>query len=100
MLISDWTSNHWVTCFSDVAENMLDKTAQEIGDIFERDKEEADAILAALHFKSFVFKLRSGIKNFGDNTRNEIIIQTATPVIHSKYNDYLIKNIKRLTKTN
>lgn len=97
MSIGDWTSNRWVTCFSDVAENLLGKTAQEIGETLERNKEEADAILTALHFKSFVFKLRSKVEYFGDSARNKITIQTAAPVNYKEYNDYLIKNIQRLT---
>lgn len=97
MSIGDWTSNRWVTCFSDVAEQLLGKTSQEIGETLERDKDEGDAIFSAIHFKSFVFKLRTKVEYFGDSARNKINVQSAGPINYKEYNDYLIKNIQRLT---
>lgn len=97
MSIGDWTSNRWVTCFADVAEGILNKSSQEIGEAFDRSKEEGEAILSAIHFKSFVFKLRTKVEYYGDSARNKVIVQSATAVNYKDYNDYLIKNIQRLT---
>lgn len=64
MLVGDWTSNRWVTCFSEVAENLLGKTSQEIGELLEHDKEAADAIFNEVAFQQKVFKMRSKVETY------------------------------------
>lgn len=68
MSLGDWNSNRWATAFSDVAEAMLGKSAQEVGAALEGDTELAESILAAIHFKSYVFKLRSKVEFYGVST--------------------------------
>lgn len=64
MLVGDWTSNRWVTAFSDVGEQLLGKTSQEIGEMLDNDKEAAEKIFSDIAFQSKVFKLRSKIETF------------------------------------
>lgn len=64
MLVGDWTSNRWVTAFSDVAEQLLGKTSQEIGELLEHDKESADAIFSEISFQQKTFKLRTKVETY------------------------------------
>lgn len=127
MNISDWTSNRWATVFADEAEKILGeycvqrmgengkeregkqsklmkfiwftigKTSDEIGTMSENDPEGLSAFLQTQHFKSFMFKLRSKVETYGDSQRNKISVQKVEPINYKEYNDYLIKNIQRLT---
>lgn len=97
MSIGDWTANRWVTCFAEVAEKILNKTSAEVGEAFEHSKEEGEAVLNSINFKSFLFKLRTKNEVFGDQARNKINVQSAGPINHKEYNQYLIKNIQQLT---
>ncbi|XP_055586552.1 replication protein A 70 kDa DNA-binding subunit-like [Uranotaenia lowii] len=97
MLIGDWTSNRWVTVFTDLAEQMLGKSSQEIGEALEYNKDEAERIFGSAGFKSYVFKLRTKVEFYGDAARNKVTAVAATPVNHREYNSYLVKNIQDLT---
>ncbi|KFB42188.1 AGAP001421-PA-like protein [Anopheles sinensis] len=97
MLIGDWTSNRWVTVFTELAEEMLGKTSQEIGSSLEFNKEEAERIFSAVSFKSFVFKLRTKVEYFGEQPRNKTSAVSVAPVNHREYNSLLIKSIQELT---
>lgn len=65
--------------------------------MFENEPEALNNFLQTQHFKSFMFKLRTKAETWGDNQRNKITVQAATPINHKEYDDYLIKNIQRLT---
>uniref|UniRef100_A0A182JRW5 Replication protein A subunit n=1 Tax=Anopheles christyi TaxID=43041 RepID=A0A182JRW5_9DIPT len=97
MLIGDWTSNRWVTVFTELAEEMLGKTSQEIGSSLEYQKEEAEKLFASISFKSFVFKLRTKVEYFGEQPRNKTSAVSVAPVNHTEYNALLIKSIQELT---
>lgn len=72
MSIGDWTSNRWVTCFSEVGEQMLKRSAQEIGDLLENNPPEGEEVLSSINFNSYIFKLRSKMEMFG--VRNKIYL--------------------------
>ncbi|XP_049281805.1 replication protein A 70 kDa DNA-binding subunit [Anopheles funestus] len=97
MLIGDWTSNRWVTVFTELAEEMLGKSSQEIGSSLEYQKEEAEKLFASISFKSFVFKLRTKVEYFGEQPRNKTSAVSVAPVNHKEYNALLIKSIQELT---
>lgn len=65
MSIGDWTSNRWVTCFSDLAEQLLGRSAQEIGDAMDNNPTEAEEIFSSINFHSYTFKLRSKVETYG-----------------------------------
>lgn len=75
----------------------IGKTSDEIGTMSENDPETLNAFLQTQHFKAFMFKLRSKVETYGDSQRNKISVQKVEPLNHKDYNDYLIKNIQRLT---
>lgn len=100
MSIGDWTSNRWVTCFSDLAEQLLGRSAQEIGDAMDNNPTEAEEIFSSINFHSYMFKLRSKVETYGDMTRNKLIVQSASPINYKEYNTYLINSLKELTGIN
>lgn len=59
--------------------------------------DEANAFFQSMHFASFTFKLRTKVEFYGDTSRNKVTAQSVAPVNHKDYNDYLVKNIERLT---
>lgn len=65
--------------------------------MLENDAEGLNAYLQSQHFKSYMFKLRTKVETYGDSQRNKISVQSVTPLNHKEYDDYLIKNIQRLT---
>lgn len=97
MLVGDWTGNRWVTVFSEAAEAMLGKTAAEVGEALEHDKERADAIFSEVAFQPKVFKMRTKVETYGDVPRNKTTALTITDVNFKEYNKYLLDNIHRLT---
>ena len=67
MLVGDWTSQRYVTVFSDVAEALLVKIADEIGQMFEHDKDAADAVFNDISFQQMTFKLRTKVETYQVN---------------------------------
>ncbi|XP_065372196.1 replication protein A 70 kDa DNA-binding subunit [Calliphora vicina] len=100
MSIGDWTSNRWVTCFSDLAEQLLGRSAQEIGDAMDNNPTEAEEIFSSINFQSYMFKIRCKVETYGDMSRNKLTVQSATPINYKEYNKYLINNLKELTGIN
>jgi replication factor A1 len=97
MLVGDWTSNRWVTAFSDVAELLLGKTSQEIGELLEHDKEAADNIFNEISFQQKSFKLRTKVETYQDVPKNKITVLSITEPVYKDYNKHLVANIQRLT---
>lgn len=94
MSVADWTSNRWVTCFNEIGEQLLGKSAQEVG----RDiEEQGEAALQTMNFKSYVFKLRAKMEMFGDVGRNKMTVMNISPVNYKEYNRHLIKDLQELT---
>ncbi|XP_073817699.1 replication protein A 70 kDa DNA-binding subunit-like [Musca autumnalis] len=100
MSIGDWTSNRWVTCFSDMGEQLLGRSAQEIGEALENNPTEAEEIFNSINFHSYVFKLRSKVETYGDMSRSKLTVQSAAPVNYKEYNKYLIDSLKEMTGIN
>lgn len=97
MLVSDWSSNRWVTAFADLAEQLLGKTSQEVGDALSYNKETAELIFSEIYYNNFVFKLRTKLEYYSDAPRNKTTAISITTLNHKEFNGYLIKNIQELT---
>lgn len=76
---------------------LIGKTSDEIGNMQETDPEGLNTFLQSQHFQSFMFKLRTKVETYGDSQRNKISAQSVAPLNYKEYDDYLIKNIQRLT---
>ena len=73
------------------------RTSDEIGHLVDNDSETLNSFLQSQHFRSFMFKLRTKVETYGDSQRNKITVQSAAPLSYKEYDEYLIKNIQRLT---
>lgn len=65
--IADWTTNRWVTTFSDQAEKLLGYSSDEVGRAFDNNKDELERMVSKILFKGYIFKIRAKIENFGVN---------------------------------
>lgn len=65
MLIGDWTSNRWVTFFSELGEKIIGKSTDEMANLLENSKSEADAVIQDALFKPMIFKFRSKVETYG-----------------------------------
>ncbi|XP_055389395.1 replication protein A 70 kDa DNA-binding subunit-like [Condylostylus longicornis] len=94
--IGDWTSTRWVSCFNEVAEIIVGKSAQDVGEYLEQNSENVENIFEDVHFKQFTFKLRSVLESYGDTQRTKITVLNVSPICYKEYNKYLIKNLQTL----
>lgn len=60
----DYTGNQWATAFNEEAEVLLNATAQELGELKERDNDAYLERIGASAFRSYIFKLRLRLENF------------------------------------
>lgn len=97
MIVSDWCANKWVTCFSDLGEQLLGTSAEVIGEALEHDKEKGERIMSKIAFQQFVFKMRIKKEYYGDMLRPKTTVMAATPINYKERNQYLIKNLERMT---
>ncbi|EDW80816.1 uncharacterized protein Dwil_GK11360 [Drosophila willistoni] len=95
--IGDWTSNRWVTCFSEIGEQLLKHTAQEVGEALENDPPKAEQMFSGMNFSAHIFKLRCKNEVYGDMTRNKLTVQSVSPINYKDYNKHLIKELQQLT---
>jgi len=97
MLIGDWTGNRYVTVFTEVGEQLLGKTSQEVGEALDSGREAEESIFQKVNFKSFIFRLRTKVEHFGDTPRNKITVLSASQINYKDYNGFLIKQLQELT---
>jgi replication factor A1 len=60
----DHSGNQWATAFNEEAEVMVNASAQELGELKERDNDAYLEKIGASAFKSYVFKLRLRLETF------------------------------------
>ena len=65
MLIGDWTSNRWVTFFSDIGEKTLNAKTDELAQLMQEDKTEFDSRIQDVLFKPRPFKFRAKVETYG-----------------------------------
>lgn len=97
MLVGDWIGNRWATAFSETAEIMFGKTADEIGKMLENDSASAESLFSEASFQQKVLKLRSKVDNFNDVYKNKITVLSISDPNYKEYNKHLSTNIQRLT---
>ncbi|CAH0398399.1 unnamed protein product [Chilo suppressalis] len=95
--VSDPTGDQRITAFNEAAEAMLGKTAAEVGQMFDYDKNAYAQLFEEVKFRTFVFKFRTKIETYSDETRLKTTVMNAQPVDYKDANSRLIKNIKAIT---
>ncbi|CAL1288199.1 unnamed protein product [Larinioides sclopetarius] len=94
--VADFTENQWVTCFQEAAENILGVNAQELGTYKETDEERYNEILTDANFKSYIFKLRTKMETFNEESRLKTTVVNVTPIDHVTYIKKIILDIKQM----
>lgn len=97
MLVGDWSSNTYVTAFSEAGEQLFGKSAQEIGEIVDSEPEAAEKFLSEASFVPKVFKMRTKIETYQDQPRPKTIALSISDVNYKEYNKHLLADITRLT---
>ncbi|XP_014215325.1 replication protein A 70 kDa DNA-binding subunit [Copidosoma floridanum] len=92
----DWTANHWVTAFNDDAEVLMNASAQELGELKEKNDDTYMEKIGAAAFKSYIFKLRMKMENYNDENRLKATVVTIQPINYKTYTEHLLNNIKEL----
>lgn len=92
----DWTGNQWATAFNEEAEILLNASAQELGELKERDNDAYLERIGAAAFKSYIFKLRLRLESFNDENRLKTTIASIQPINYKAYTDHLLSKIQEL----
>ena len=61
---SDFSSNHWVTCFQDTGAEILGCSAQELGELRDQKSPDYDSVFQKANFKDFIFQIRAKMDTF------------------------------------
>ncbi|OXU23008.1 hypothetical protein TSAR_015531 [Trichomalopsis sarcophagae] len=93
----DWTGNQWATAFNEEAEVLLSASAQELGELKEKDGDAYMETIGAAAFKSYIFKLRLRLENFNDESRLKATIASVQPINYKIFTDHLLSRIKELS---
>lgn len=95
--VSDPTGDERITAFNEAAEAMLGKTAAEIGQLLEYDKNAYAQLFEEVKFKTFVFRFRTKMETYSDEARLKTTVMSAQPVDYKDANSKLVKSIKALS---
>ncbi|GFY04709.1 replication protein A 70 kDa DNA-binding subunit [Trichonephila clavipes] len=96
--VADFTENQWVTCFQEGAEAILGVSAQELGSFKENDEERYNEILTEANFKSYIFKLRTKMETYNEESRLKTTVVSVTPLDHVSYVRKILSDIKQMEK--
>lgn len=94
--LADFSENQWVTCFQEAAEAILGIKAEELGAMKETDEERFNEVLADANFKSYLFKLRTKMETYNEESRLKTIVVTATPIDPVSYTKKILSDIKQM----
>ncbi|XP_023218115.1 replication protein A 70 kDa DNA-binding subunit-like [Centruroides sculpturatus] len=75
---------------------MLGITSEELGTLKETDEEKFKEVLIDANFKSFIFRLRTKLETFNEETRLKTTVMQATPVNCQEYASKLLSDIKQM----
>ncbi|CAN7938762.1 unnamed protein product [Ixodes hexagonus] len=96
--LSDFSAGQWVTCFGAEAEQLLGNTAQELGGYFESGDERFEEAVNDAAFKTFIFRLRTKMETYNDESRLKTSVVSITPVNYVDYTKKLLKDIVEFEK--
>ncbi|KAL0838920.1 hypothetical protein ABMA28_016932 [Loxostege sticticalis] len=95
--VSDPTGDQRITAFNEAAEAMLGRSAADVGQMFDYDKAGYAQLFEEVKFRTFVFKFRTKMETYSDETRLKTTVMNAQPVDYKDGNTRLIKSIKEIT---
>lgn len=72
-----------------------DRRIEELGQIFESDPTELEALLRTINFSSYIFKLRARMEHFNDDTRIRTGVVGVAPINYKEYGTHLLEEIRK-----
>ena len=91
--MADPTDNQWVNCFQDQGEQILGISAEDLGVMFQNDRQSYDKVFTKATFKRYNCRLRCKADFYNDDQRVQHTLTSATQL---DYKDYCKKMIKDL----
>ncbi|KAH9504580.1 60S acidic ribosomal protein P1 [Bulinus truncatus] len=91
--IADHTDNQWVTCFQESAEALLGTSANELGEMREKDESQFDQVINEALFKSYMMKCRAKVETYNDESRLKTVCVSASPVNYIEYGNLLLEKL-------
>lgn len=76
---------------------MFGKTAQEIGEVLDSDRDAGEKFLSEVSFKPKLFKLRTKVETYQDQPRQKVIALNISDVSYKDYNKHLLSDIQKFT---
>lgn len=96
-VINDKTGHRWVSCFDDVAINIIGYPANELANMKDNSPDEFEKVITDVNFKCFLFKLK--VKE--EENRNgyektlKVVINKVLPADYSKLSSQLLQEIEK-----
>ncbi|XP_029467040.1 replication protein A 70 kDa DNA-binding subunit isoform X2 [Rhinatrema bivittatum] len=94
--IADFGTNQWVTCFQEVAENILGQNANYLGELKEKNEQAFEEVFHNANFCTYTFRIRVKLETYNDESRIKATVMEAKPVDHKEYAQRLIMNIRKM----
>lgn len=76
---------------------MFGKSAQEIGEILDGDKDIAEKFLSEISFKPKMFRLRVKVETYQDQPRQKVIALNISDINYKDYNKHMLTDIQKFT---
>ncbi|XP_028417884.1 replication protein A 70 kDa DNA-binding subunit-like [Dendronephthya gigantea] len=67
--VADYTGEQWLTCFQDTAEQLLGRTADEIGTLRDTDEKAFEQVFSKNAFIKKLFRVKAKVDTYNDETR-------------------------------
>lgn len=100
--LTDFSDGQWVTCFGKEAEMLIGASAEDLGDMYSKASKEDcryEDILNEVPFKPFIFRLRTKMEVYNDESRLKTSVMSIAPVNYVEYTQKLLKDIAELNKS-
>ncbi|PAV65618.1 hypothetical protein WR25_12311 isoform B [Diploscapter pachys] len=94
--ISDGTASVYATIFSPVADQIIGKSADELGNIMEADHNEFMQILSDAYLKPYTFRIKAKSEFYNDENRMKYVVMKAANRDYATYNQLLLNTIAKL----
>lgn len=99
--LTDFSDGQWVTCFGKEAELLIGASAEDLGEMYSKSSKEDsryEDILNEVPFKPFIFRLRTKMEVYNDESRLKTSVMSVAPVNCVEYTQKLLKDIAELRK--
>jgi replication factor A1 len=96
-LVSDCTSDMWVTLFHEEAEKLLGVGAEELKRMRDENPQEFEEVIGNLNFRSYNFRLKAAKDHYKEETRVRTSVNTAADIKWAEYGHSLVDKIKAMS---